>query len=48
MGVIGAIIPWNYPIHNFLSPVISALFAGNGTLFPGIGVDFDSVRGEVE
>lgn len=29
LGVIGAIIPWNYPVHNFLSPVISALFSGN-------------------
>ena len=30
MGVIGAIVPWNYPFHNVLNPVIASLFAGNG------------------
>lgn len=30
MGVVGAIVPWNYPFHNVFNPVISALFAGNG------------------
>eukprot|EP01122_Echinamoeba_exundans_P000764 TRINITY_DN1069_c0_g1_i2.p1 TRINITY_DN1069_c0_g1~~TRINITY_DN1069_c0_g1_i2.p1 ORF type:complete len:447 (+),score=138.24 TRINITY_DN1069_c0_g1_i2:526-1866(+) len=30
MGVIAAIVPWNYPLHNAISPLISALFAGNG------------------
>jgi acyl-CoA reductase-like NAD-dependent aldehyde dehydrogenase len=30
LGVIGAIVPWNYPFHNVLNPVIAALFAGNG------------------
>ena len=29
LGVLGAIIPWNYPFHNMLGQVISALFAGN-------------------
>ncbi len=28
-GVMAAIIPWNYPFHNMLGQVISALFAGN-------------------
>ncbi|CAD7698004.1 unnamed protein product [Ostreobium quekettii] len=29
VGVVGAIIPWNYPFHNFLNPVSAAVFAGN-------------------
>jgi acyl-CoA reductase-like NAD-dependent aldehyde dehydrogenase len=29
MGVVGAIIPWNYPLQNLLNPVIPALMAGN-------------------
>jgi acyl-CoA reductase-like NAD-dependent aldehyde dehydrogenase len=30
MGVIAALVSWNYPFHNLIGPVISALFAGNG------------------
>ncbi|HZO15778.1 MAG TPA: aldehyde dehydrogenase family protein [Polyangiaceae bacterium] len=30
LGVIGAIVPWNYPLQNIVSPAISALLAGNG------------------
>eukprot|EP00927_Polykrikos_kofoidii_P045650 TRINITY_DN3967_c0_g1_i1.p1 TRINITY_DN3967_c0_g1~~TRINITY_DN3967_c0_g1_i1.p1 ORF type:complete len:615 (+),score=89.27 TRINITY_DN3967_c0_g1_i1:77-1921(+) len=29
VGVVGAIVPWNYPFHNVLNPLIAALFAGN-------------------
>eukprot|EP00050_Salpingoeca_kvevrii_P014418 m.35957 g.35957 ORF g.35957 m.35957 type:complete len:608 (+) comp5753_c0_seq1:41-1864(+) len=29
LGVLGAIIPWNYPFHNMFGPLISALFSGN-------------------
>ncbi|KAG6018781.1 hypothetical protein E4U41_003585 [Claviceps citrina] len=29
MGVIAALVSWNYPFHNLLGPVVSALFAGN-------------------
>ena len=28
-GVVGAIVPWNYPFHNVLNPVCAALFSGN-------------------
>jgi acyl-CoA reductase-like NAD-dependent aldehyde dehydrogenase len=28
-GVIGAIIPWNYPLQNVMNPAIPALMAGN-------------------
>lgn len=30
LGVVGAIVPWNYPLQNILSPAITALMAGNG------------------
>ncbi|KAL8413577.1 hypothetical protein RB594_005006 [Gaeumannomyces avenae] len=32
LGVIAALVSWNYPFHNLLGPIISAIFAGNGIL----------------
>jgi acyl-CoA reductase-like NAD-dependent aldehyde dehydrogenase len=32
LGVIGVIVPWNYPFHNVLSAVAAALMAGNGVM----------------
>lgn len=32
LGVIAAIAPWNYPLHNLMNPVIAALFAGNAVV----------------
>ncbi len=32
LGVIGAIIPWNYPLQNILNPLIPALMAGNAVV----------------
>ncbi|KAJ5109941.1 hypothetical protein N7532_002586, partial [Penicillium argentinense] len=29
LGVVSAAVSWNYPFHNFIGPVISALFTGN-------------------
>lgn len=29
VGVVGAIVPWNWPFHNVLNPLIAAIFAGN-------------------
>ena len=29
LGVIGAILPWNYPLQNILNPLVPALMAGN-------------------
>ena len=29
MGVVAALVSWNYPFHNMMGPIISALFAGN-------------------
>lgn len=29
LGVVSAIVSWNYPFHNLLGPIIAALFTGN-------------------
>jgi acyl-CoA reductase-like NAD-dependent aldehyde dehydrogenase len=30
LGIVSALVSWNYPFHNLLGPIISAIFAGNG------------------
>lgn len=30
LGVVAALVSWNYPFHNLIGPIISALFTGNG------------------
>ncbi|KAH3899174.1 probable Putative aldehyde dehydrogenase-like protein YHR039C [Saccharomycodes ludwigii] len=30
LGVVAAIVSWNYPFHNLLGPIVAAIFAGNG------------------
>ena len=32
LGVVAALVSWNYPFHNLINPVISAIFAGNGII----------------
>ncbi|KDQ63254.1 hypothetical protein JAAARDRAFT_168878 [Jaapia argillacea MUCL 33604] len=32
LGVVAAIVSWNYPLHNAWSPILAALFAGNGVV----------------
>ncbi|RSL73156.1 hypothetical protein CEP54_000455 [Fusarium duplospermum] len=32
LGVVVALVSWNYPFHNLIGPVISALFSGNGII----------------
>lgn len=32
LGLVAALVSWNYPFHNFIGPVISAIFAGNAIL----------------
>ncbi|EGC29775.1 aldehyde dehydrogenase [Dictyostelium purpureum] len=32
LGVIGIIIPWNYPIHSIISAAAAAIFSGNAAL----------------
>lgn len=31
-GILGAIIPWNYPFHNMFGQVISAIYSGNALI----------------
>ena len=30
LGIVAALVSWNYPFHNLVGPMISAIFAGNG------------------
>ncbi|KII89226.1 hypothetical protein PLICRDRAFT_53690 [Plicaturopsis crispa FD-325 SS-3] len=30
LGVVAAIVSWNYPLHNSWSPILAAIFSGNG------------------
>src|SRR6185503_19260894 len=32
LGVIGIIIPWNYPFHNVASAIVTSIFAGNAAV----------------
>ncbi|KAJ3534463.1 hypothetical protein NM688_g7133 [Phlebia brevispora] len=32
LGVVAAIVSWNYPLHNAWSPIMAALFAGNAVV----------------
>ncbi|KAI5369683.1 Putative aldehyde dehydrogenase domain, aldehyde/histidinol dehydrogenase [Septoria linicola] len=35
LGVVAACVSWNYPFHNLLGPIISAIFAGNAIVVKG-------------
>lgn len=32
LGIVAALVSWNYPFHNLIGPMISAIFSGNGIL----------------
>ncbi|KAK9238700.1 Aldehyde/histidinol dehydrogenase [Lipomyces kononenkoae] len=32
LGVVLAIVSWNYPLHNILNPIIASIFTGNGII----------------
>ncbi|KAK9724939.1 hypothetical protein RND81_05G110500 [Saponaria officinalis] len=32
LGVVGAIVSWNYPFHNLFNPMLAAVFSGNGAV----------------
>lgn len=32
LGVVGAIVSWNYPFHNLMGPIIAGIFSGNGVV----------------
>jgi acyl-CoA reductase-like NAD-dependent aldehyde dehydrogenase len=45
LGVVGAIIPWNYPFQNLANPIIPALMSGNAiVLKPSEWVAWSSAR----
>ncbi|KAB5562941.1 Aldehyde/histidinol dehydrogenase [Coniochaeta sp. 2T2.1] len=35
LGVVAALVSWNYPFFNFISPVVSAIFSGNAIVVKG-------------
>lgn len=39
-GVIGAIVPWNYPFHNLLNPILTAIMSGNAIVIKVIYILF--------
>lgn len=32
LGVVGAVVSWNYPFHNLMGPIIAGVFTGNGVI----------------
>nr|KAJ0216131.1 hypothetical protein LSAT_V11C300143490 [Lactuca sativa] len=36
LGVVGAILSWNYPFHNLFNPVLATVFSGNGIVVKGL------------
>ena len=45
LGVVAAIIPWNYPFQNIINPIIPALMAGNAIVIkPSEWVAWSSAR----
>jgi acyl-CoA reductase-like NAD-dependent aldehyde dehydrogenase len=45
LGVVAAIIPWNYPFQNILNPVVAALMSGNAIVVkPSEWVAWSSAR----
>ncbi|KAM4065113.1 aldehyde dehydrogenase family protein [Hirsutella rhossiliensis] len=32
LGVVAALVSWNYPFHNMMGPIVSSLFAGNAVV----------------
>jgi acyl-CoA reductase-like NAD-dependent aldehyde dehydrogenase len=45
LGVVAAIIPWNYPFQNIINPIVPALMAGNAiVLKPSEWVAWSSAR----
>ncbi|KAH7116714.1 Aldehyde/histidinol dehydrogenase [Dendryphion nanum] len=35
LGVVAALVSWNYPFHNLISPIIASIFAGNAIIVKG-------------
>ncbi|KAL6949826.1 Meiotic Sister-Chromatid recombination aldehyde dehydrogenase [Hanseniaspora vineae] len=32
LGLVGAIVSWNYPFHNLLGPIVASIFTGNSVI----------------
>lgn len=32
LGVVAAVVSWNYPFHNLMGPIIAGVFSGNGVI----------------
>lgn len=55
LGVVAAIIPWNYPFQNIVNPLIPALMAGNAIVLKpsewvawSSAIFIDAIRGVIE
>lgn len=49
VGVMGCIVPWNYPFHNVFNPLVANLFAGNALVIKVTNIPFPlafSCRGQ--
>lgn len=44
LGVVGAIVSWNYPFHNIFNPMLAAVFSGNGIVIKvsSVGLNYYS------
>jgi acyl-CoA reductase-like NAD-dependent aldehyde dehydrogenase len=48
VGVVGAIVPWNWPFHNIINPISAAVMAGNAIVVKvGRGFSASKVYGLV-
>lgn len=43
VGVVGAIVPWNYPFHNVFNPLTAAVMAGNSIVIK-VSLGLESLR----
>jgi delta 1-pyrroline-5-carboxylate dehydrogenase len=43
LGVIGAIVSWNYPFHNIFNPMLAAVFSGNSIVIKVSNVQLPNI-----
>ena len=43
LGVVGAIVSWNYPFHNIFNPMLAAVFSGNSIVIKVLHVGMTEV-----
>jgi len=44
LGVIGAIVSWNYPFHNVFNPMLAAVFSGNAAVIKVASLSISRMR----